>query len=75
MEKFKAPPWCHIKNSSVKDAILGAAEIVGAKVYQSVSFIFSIEDFERLQKYLKKRGKDPVNEAIMKLVEEEENGQ
>jgi hypothetical protein len=72
MKKFEAPSWCKLKHNSVKDAILGAAEIVSAKVYQSVSFIFRIDDFERLQKFLKKKGKDPVNEVIMKLVEEDE---
>jgi len=72
VNKFMAPGWCKLKYNSVKDAILGAAELRGAKIFQSVSFIFRIDDYNKLQKYLKKYGKESVNKAIMELVEASE---
>jgi hypothetical protein len=69
MEKFKAPKWCKLRYDSVKDAMLGAAEIYGAKIFQSVSFVFRIDDFLKLQKCVKKYGKEPIVEQIMKFVE------
>jgi len=68
MKKFKSPDWCKLKHKGIKDAILGAAEEVGAKIYMSASFIFNIDDFEHVEKHFKKYGKDGIVQAILNYV-------
>lgn len=65
MPKFKAPFWCKLKHKGIKDAIFGAAEEVGAKIYMSASFIFNIDDFEHVERHFKKHGKDGIVKAIL----------
>jgi len=61
MYTFSPPVWCRIENNSVKDAILKAADNVGAQIFMSASFTFRIDDFEVVQKYFKKHGKTELN--------------
>lgn len=68
MDKFKAPQWCPPTHSGVKDAILAAAEKVGAQIYMSASFIFRIDDFEKVEAFFKKNGKQPIVDEIIKFV-------
>lgn len=70
MNKFKAPDWCRLKYKSIKDAILGAADLAGAKIFQSSSFTFRIDDYEELMAFLKTPGhnKEFMQDEIMKIV-------
>lgn len=68
MEKFKAPVWAKLKYTGIKEAIFGAAELAGAKLYMSASFIFRIDDFEKVEAYFKKNGKDGIVKAILDFV-------
>lgn len=70
MEKFKAPVWAKLKYGGIKDAIFGAAELVGAKLYMSASFIFDLEQFEIVEKYFKKFGKENIVNLVVKFCKE-----
>ena len=71
--KFKAPDWCPLKYTGIKDAIFGAAEIVGAKLYMSASFIFRLDDFEKVEAYFKKHGKEGIVKTIVNFCEGKDN--
>ena len=69
-KKFQAPDWCPLKYTGIKDAIFGAAEIVGAKLYMSASFIFRLDDFEDVQRFFKKHGKERIVVQIIQFCKE-----
>jgi len=68
MDRFKAPAWAGLKHKGVKDAIFGAAEIMGAKLFMSTSFIFRLDDFEKVEAYMKEHGKEPIVKMIIEMV-------
>ena len=74
MDRFNPPTWCALKHTGIKEAILAAAEKAGAKIYQSASFVFNIDDFEIVEAYFKKNGKQPIVDMIVKFCKENSQG-
>lgn len=70
MYKMNPPAWCALKHNGIKEAILAAAEKSGAKIYQSASFVFKIDDFEIVEAYFKKFGKQSIVDTIIKFCKE-----
>jgi len=70
MFTFKPPLWCKIQNNSIKEAVLKAAENVGAQIYMSASLTWNIEDFEIVNNYFKKFGKTELAAHVVEYCKE-----
>jgi hypothetical protein len=67
------PNWCTIKYNTIAQAVLGAAEMVGADISRSTSLTFRLDDWEVVEEYIKRIGKKKFTEQVVELCRGENN--
>jgi len=67
MEKFKPPNWCSLKYGTIAEAVLGAADMVGANIYHTTALTFTLLEFDIVEAYMKKVGKNVFTQQVVEI--------